>query len=168
MVKKFVRKNSKSSKKTTKKIHFNKKRIGILLLVVLAVSAVAMFYLANAEKNMVGDVKLNKVALYKAADKDSKNPTQQTNFKVGDNIQVGINYPDIDEKESLDALAQFVVVNRETGKSVFTTTLFRLDSTKEKLYININNTNLPVGKYTLEVRNVDGKTIASQNYNIKK
>jgi len=69
-------------------------------------------------------------------------------------------------KARTDTLVQFVVTADQKSAPLSTTTMFRLDPNQAALFVNINNTNLPAGNYTVQLRDVKARVVAQSAFAI--
>ena len=110
----------------------------------------------------IGDTRLTNIKTYRSANSDDENREATSEFNVGDPIQVGFSYDGDNEND----LVRFSVVNRDSGEQTFETNLFRLAPSETELYVNINNTSLPAGKYRVELQTAEGSVSEAVDYEI--
>lgn len=138
----------------------------ILLVALVLIAAAAVLMLRIGNPASVGDAKLTNIRTYLGSDGVTEKKAT-TDFRVGDPVQVGFGYSKLDERQADEALVRFVVINRQSKDEAFTTSLFRLDHTKDELFVNINNSNLPAGSYTVELRDSADNVVAERDFRIK-
>ena len=168
--KEAVQQTAAGKKSTSKPVKgVNKKRkmmlhkiIALILIVALVLLVLSFF----KDSHKIGGAKIENVSTYKSKNRLDPDKQKTDTFSYGDPIQVGVEY-DADDIDESKALVSFVVYDRNNGSEVFKTNKFRLMDIDEDLFVSINNTNLPVGEYRVEVRDADDKKSIEVEYSIK-
>lgn len=154
---------AEKSKPAAKKQGFNHKKVlgPVIAVILVLVLIVALSTRSGGGSASIGDASLSNIKTYLSKSTTDPDKQAQSDFKLGDPIQVGFTY----DSESENNLVSFNVKD-DSGDSVFKTNLFRLTPGGEELFVSINNTSLPAGDYTVELVSNEDEVVHTAEFSL--